>query len=299
MNIQFKVLLICSLLAAGCSGEENESDAWGTFEATIITVAPVTSGRILTMNAMEGEKVAAGETASLTDTTGLSLRLREAVASKGILNARLRSIDSERDVLVQQLQNIEREIARVENLVEGDAATTRQLDDLKGQAGVTQKQISAILSGRESVRAEQQVLEIKIENLRRELSDCRVIFPSDGTILSRLAEPGEVATPGKPLYRIADMSRMELRVYISGNQLSSVVPGESCIVRIDDPEMNYREFTGKIASVADRAEFTPKIIQTREERVSLVYAVTILVENDNSIKIGMPGEAVFTGRERE
>lgn len=299
MNIQFKVLLICSLLAAGCSGEENESDAWGTFEATIITVAPVTSGRILTMNAMEGEKVAAGETASLTDTTGLSLRLREAVASKGILNARLRSIDSERDVLVQQLQNIEREIARVENLVEGDAATTRQLDDLKGQAGVTQKQISAILSGRESVRAEQQVLEIKIENLRRELSDCRVIFPSDGTILSRLAEPGEVATPGKPLYRIADMSRMELRVYISGNQLSSVVPGESCIVRIDDPEMNYREFTGKIASVADRAEFTPKIIQTREERVSLVYAVIILVENDNSIKIGMPGEAVFTGRERE
>jgi HlyD family secretion protein len=299
MNIQFKVLLLCSILVAGCSGEDNETDAWGTFEATIITVAPVTSGRILTMNGVEGEKVTAGETASLTDTTGLSVRLREAVAGKGILNARLRSIDSERDVLGQQLQNITREIARVENLMEGNAATSKQLDDLKGEAAVINKKISATLSGRESVRAEQRVLDIKIENLRRELSDCRVTFPSDGTILSRLAEPGEVATPGKPLYRIADMSRMELRVYISGNQLASVVPGESCIVRIDDPETKYREFTGKIASVADRAEFTPKIIQTREERVSLVYAVTILVENDNSIKIGMPGEAIFSDSDRE
>lgn len=299
MNNPFKVLLICSALIAGCSGEEREADAWGTFEATIITVSPVTSGRILTMNAREGEKVSRGETAALTDTTTLSIRLREAVASQGILNARLRSIGSERDVLRQQLQNLEREIARVESLVEGNAATTKQLDDLKGQADVTEKQISAIVSGRESVRAEQEVLDIKIETLRKELSDCRIVFPADGTILSRLAEPGEVAMPGKALYRMADMSKMELRVYISGNQLVKVVPGETCIVRIDDPDTNYREFTGTIASVADRAEFTPKIIQTKEERVTLVYAVTILVENDNTIKIGMPGEAIFTSTERE
>jgi HlyD family secretion protein len=299
MNNQFKVLLICSALIAGCSGEEKEADAWGTFEATIISVAPVTSGRILTMNAREGEIVSGGQTAALTDTTGLSIHLREAIAGQDILNARLRSIDSEREVLRQQLNNLEREIARVENLVEGNAATTKQLDDLKGQAGVTEKQISAILTGRESVRAEQKVLDIKMENLRRELSDCRIVFPSDGTILSRLAEPGEVVTPGKPLYRLADMSKMELKVYISGNQLTSVVPGETCIVRIDDPETNYREFKGIIARVADRAEFTPKIIQTKEERVSLVYAVTIFVKNDNSIKIGMPGEAIFTSTERE
>lgn len=118
------------------------------------------------------------------------------------------------------------------------------------------------------------------------------INPVAGMVLEKYKQGGEVVAPGQALYKIADTDQLILRAYISGNQLSSVNVGAQVTVRFDGPG-GISESTGTVSWIASQAEFTPKIIQTREERVNLVYAMKVIVENDGSLKIGMPGEAKF------
>jgi HlyD family secretion protein len=203
------------------------------------------------------------------------------------------SINAQNDILNQQIENINVNISRFGKMLKDDAATQKQYDDLTGQVAVLQKQIMANNTQKASVAAELSVSESKKATLNDQIKRCYVKSPLKGTIIEKYSEAGEITAAGKPLVKIADLSVMKLKVYVSGAQLGTVKIGKQCTVRIDNGKKGYTSFPGIISYISDKAEFTPKIIQTKEERVILVYAVDIEVKNDGSIKSGMPGEAKF------
>jgi HlyD family secretion protein len=178
-------------------------------------------------------------------------------------------------------------------MMKDDAATKKQYDDLTGQVAVIEKQIAANNTQKSSVAAELSVYESKKATLIEQLSRSIVKSPLKGTVIEKYAEAGEITTAGRPLVKIADLSVMKLKVYVSGAQLGDLKVGSECTVRVDEGEKGYKSFPGRISYISGKAEFTPKIIQTKEERVTLVYAVTIEVNNDGTMKSGMPGEAIF------
>jgi HlyD family secretion protein len=178
-------------------------------------------------------------------------------------------------------------------MLKDDAATKKQYDDLTGQVAVLEKQIAANNTQKTSIAAELSVYESKKATLNEQVSRSMVKSPLKGTIIEKYSEAGELTATGKPLAKIADLSVIRLKVYVSGAQLGDIRIGQNCTVRVDDGEKGYKSFTGTISYISGKAEFTPKIIQTKEERVTLVYAVTIDVKNDGTMKSGMPGEAIF------
>jgi HlyD family secretion protein len=178
-------------------------------------------------------------------------------------------------------------------MLKDDAATKKQYDDLTGQVAVLEKQIAANNTQKSSIAAELSVYESKKATLNEQATRSSVKSPLKGTIIEKYSEAGELTAAGKPLVKIADLSLIRLKVYVSGAQLGSIKIGKDCTVRVDDGKKGYASFTGTISYISGKAEFTPKIIQTKEERVTLVYAVTIDVRNDGTMKSGMPGEAIF------
>lgn len=292
MKSSYCLILIFTLLVS-CSTGEKEPDAWGNFEATEIIISAESAGKILQINAAEGDRISSGDLAAIIDSSMISLQIAELNATRTGISTRLNSIDAQNRILEQQIENLQVNIDRVKKLLAGNAATQKQLDDLVGQKEVLLRQIDATNTQKVSVRSELSVLSSKEAIIREQLSKCYIRYPQDGTVMVRYSEKGEITSPGRPLIKIADLSVMKLQVFISGAQLSSVMIGQSCTVKIDSPEGAALEFTGRVTRISDKAEFTPKIIQTREERVDLVYAVTIEVANNGSIKSGMPAEAYF------
>jgi HlyD family secretion protein len=285
-------LLIISLLA-GCGKESDQADAYGNFEATEVIVSAETNGRIINFPVTEGSVVRKDAEIALIDTILLHLQKNEIEAGKKSIKTRINSISSQNGILVQQIQNISVNIDRIEKMLKDDAATQKQLDDLTGQTAVLEKQIEANNTQKLSIAAELSVAEAKEALLDEQIKRALVKCPLNGTVIEKYSEPGEVTAAGKPLAKIADLSAMKLRVYVSGALIGNVKTGEPCNVRIDDGETGFRNFSGTISNVSEKAEFTPKIIQTKEERVTLVYAVIIDVQNDGTLKSGMPGEAIF------
>jgi len=287
------LILIAATLLAGCSNKTGEADAFGTFEATEVIVSAETSGRILRFDAQEGTEIDAGAELALIDTTLFHLQKQELDATMKSVKTRISTIDAQNEILEQQISNLNVNIARIENMLKDDAATKKQYDDLIGQVAVLEKQIAANNTQKSSVGAELQVLQSKKATLNEQLARSCVKIPIKGTIIEKYSEAGELTAAGKPLVKIADLSVMKLKVYISGAQLGSIKVGQECTVRVDEGEKGYKSFSGNISYISGKAEFTPKIIQTKEERVTLVYAVTIGVSNDGTMKSGMPGEALF------
>jgi HlyD family secretion protein len=187
-----------------------------------------------------------------------------------------------------------REVTRVENLLRDNAATQQQYDDISGKLKVLDSQTEAIESQRSIILGELSVLRSQIDEINNQLAKCRIISPVSGTVLEKYVGAGELVTPGKALFKIADLQHMELKVYVSGSQLSSIVIGDSVTVHIDGRQNNLPPLKGQISWISSQVEFTPKIIQTKEERVNMVYAIKIIVNNDGSLKIGMPGEVRFS-----
>ena len=295
-NINMKpltLLILIPVLIAGCKNKSGEADAFGTFEATEVTVSSETSGRILTFPVTEGIEIDEGSEIALIDTTLFNLQNNEINAGMKGVRTRIGSINAQNEILNQQIENLKVNIARVENMMKDDAATKKQYDDLTGQVAVLEKQIAANNTQKASIAAELSGYESKKATLGEQLSRSSVRSPLKGTVIEKYAEAGEIAAAGRPLVKIADLAVMKLKVYVSGAQLGGLKIGNECTVRIDDGEKGYRTFPGRISYVSDKAEFTPKIIQTKEERVTLVYSVTIEVNNDGTMKSGMPGEAIF------
>jgi HlyD family secretion protein len=285
-------VLIISLLA-GCRKENDQADAWGNFEAAEVIVSAETNGRILNFPVTEGSIVEKNAEMALIDTFLLHLQKNEIEAGKKSIKTRINSISAQNGILEQQIQNLAVNIDRIEKMLKDDAATQKQLDDLTGQTTVLKKQIEANDTQKASVAAELFVADAKMAMLNEQIKRGVIRSPLKGTIVEKYAETGEITAAGKPMAKIADMSVVKLKVYVSGAQLGNIKTGESCTVRIDDGEKGFRTFSGIISHVSEKAEFTPKIIQTKEERVTLVYAVTIDVQNDGTLKSGMPGEAIF------
>lgn len=287
------LIALAAIILTGCKNKNGEADAYGNFEATEVIISSETSGRILQFDKEEGSQIEQGEIIALIDTTLPHLQIAEIYAGMNSVRTRISSINAQSDILYQQIENQNVNIARIEKMLKDDAATQKQFDDLTGQVAVLRKQIAANNTQKVSIVSELAVYDSKKATLNEQITRSCVKSPLKGTIIEKYSEAGEITVQGKPLVKIADLSIIKLKVYVSGAELGKIRTGQQCTVRIDDGVKGYRNFSGIISYVSDKAEFTPKIIQTKEERVTLVYAVNISVNNDGTLKSGMPGEAIF------
>jgi HlyD family secretion protein len=284
---------IIALFIASCTGDKDKPDAYGTFEATEVTVSSQANGKILWLTVEEGQVVDSGVIVGLIDTLDLSLKISQAKEQQIATAARRGDIEAQIAVQEQNKENILIEKARVEKLLKDGAATKKQLDDITASLNMIDKQVASIRSQYASLDAQVRTFDKQVAQLDKNISDARIVNPIRGTILTKYAEAREITTYGKPIYRIADLTGMQLRVYVSGAQLPYIKTGQQVEVRFDKDEKSNSKITGIVSWISQTAEFTPKTIQTKEERVNLVYAVKVLVRNDGTLKIGMPGEIKF------
>lgn len=286
-------LLIVSTMFIGCSGNHQKSDAYGNFEVIEVTISSEANGKILSLDIDAGQLIEVGAVIGHIDSTDLYLRKsflksqREAAASK-IIN-----IQAQVAVQIQQQNNILVDKDRVKKLLQDGAATSKQMDDINANLNLLNKQILVTKTQENSVKKELTVYDRQLDQIEENISKCRIVNPITGTILNKYAEAGELTGIGKALYNIANLSEMDLRIYVSGDQIPDVHLGDKVEVLIDSDKKNTRSLEGIISWIASSAEFTPKTIQTKAERVNLVYAVKVKVQNDGSLKIGMPGEVNF------
>jgi HlyD family secretion protein len=292
--MKYKTLIIIAILfSSGCKNKSDQPDAYGNFEATEVIVSAETSGRILQFIPVEGTEIEKGAEVALVDTTLFHLQKDEINAGMRSVITRIASINAQNDILDQQISNLNINISRIENMLKDDAATKKQYDDLAGQVAVLRKQIAANNTQKASVAAELSVYQSKKATLNEQITRSDVKSPLKGTVIEKYSEAGEITAAGKPLVKIADLSVVKLKVYVSGAQIGALKLGQQCKVRTDNGKKGYNIFGGTVNYVSEKAEFTPKIIQTKEERVTFVYAVIIDVKNDGMLKSGMPGEAIF------
>ena len=296
-NKLFTPFLLVAIIFTSCGDSSKETDASGNFEAEETIVSAEASGKILQLNIEEGQTLKAGDIIGYVDTTQLSLRKKQLHYSIRALLAKQPDAATQLSTIQEQIETARFEKKRVESLLKADAATQKQLDDINAQLTFLQKQYNATKTSlsitSQSLQSETYPLKAQIEQTEDLIKKSVLISPTNGTVLTKYMEQNEVATPGKALYKIADLSTLILRAYITGMQLPQIKLGQSVSVLIDAAEGGYKTYSGTITWVSDKAEFTPKTIQTKEERANLVYAVKINVKNDGYLKLGMYGEVKF------
>jgi HlyD family secretion protein len=278
-------------------GGKNTWDASGVFEATEVTVSAQTSGILLSLDIDEGDSVTAEQPIGLVDTVQLHLRRQQALGSLSAAGARRLDVERQLAALRQQIATARREQSRFQSLVRENAATQKQLDDITSSLVTLERQLAAqtesITGANASLDGETSAMMAGMAVLDDQIARSTISSPRNGTIIAKYAEAGELVSPGRPLFRVADLNHIFLRAYITADQLNSLKLGEQVRVFADEGRKDRREYPGTVTWIADRAEFTPKTIQTRNERANLVYAIKISVPNDGLIKIGMYGEVVF------
>jgi len=312
--MKIRRLLYASLFASsltGCSFNTQVSDASGTFEADEVIVSAEVPGKIQSFNIEEGSQLTKDSVVGIIDSVPLQLQKAQVEATIGTLREKTMDIRPQIKLLINQinvqkaqLDNAVYEKARIERLIKADAATTKQLDDINIQIEVLQKQIAVTeqqikvqetTTGTQnaSILSEYKPLQKSVAQLEDQLKRTSIFNPINGTVLTKYAMAGEITSPGKALYKIADLSVLTLRAYITETQLSNVKLQQPVKVWVDSGASKFREYTGIITWISDKAEFTPKTIQTKDERANLVYAIKVHVKNDGYLKIGMYGELKF------
>jgi HlyD family secretion protein len=281
------------LLLAACSGKNDKSDAYGNFEADEVIISSEVSGKLILFTLEEGSIIDSGKLIGLVDTTDLQLKKEQLMAQKNAISSKSGNIASQIEVQLQQKKNLLIDKARIDKLLKDGAATKKQLDDINGSLSLVDKQITSIQTQNSSVVNEILGLDKQIAQIDQNIKKSHIVNPLKGTVLDKYMQQNELVTPGKSLYKIADLSTIYLRVFVSESQLQAVKLGGKTEVLIDNGKDNLSKYEGTITWISSTAEFTPKIIQTKEERVNLVYAVKIKVKNDGALKIGMPGEVNF------
>ena len=306
------IILIFSLITvASCNNNQHSFDATGNFEAVEVLVSPEIAGKILELNLEEGQLIPADSVVAIIDAAGIALQREQVEASLEALSDKTSRVQPQVELLLQQravqqtrLDYLHQELRRLEKLYAKDAATGKQVDDLKAsieqlqeEMKLTAQQIKVqqdqVATQNRAVLSEHKPLSKRIDQLTDQLNRSKVVNPIQGTVIAKYAEAGEMASPGKPLYKIADLTQLILRAYISGDQLAQAKLGEPVRVWIDEGNKGYRELPGTLQWISDKAEFTPKTIQTRNERANLVYAIKVLVPNDGTLKLGMYAEMSF------
>jgi HlyD family secretion protein len=284
------------LLAVSCKNE-NTFDASGSFEAVEVIISAEANGILQEFNIEEGQIIQAGQLIGYVDSTQLYLKKKQLETQIVALLAKKPNIPVQLSALHEQLKTAVVEQQRIVNLVKSDAATTKQLDDINAQIEIIKKQIDAqkstLVISSEGINKDVLPLQVQVEQLNDQLQKCKIINPTNGTVLTKYAEPNEMAATGKALYKIADLSTIILRVYISSDQLAQIKLRQKVKVHTDDGSGGMKEDEGTITWISDKAEFTPKTIQTKEERANMVYAIKIKMQNDGIYKIGMYGEVRF------
>lgn len=312
MNSLVKIMAASFLLlAAACKNGNDKFDASGTFEANEVIVSSELSGKILSFTVEEGQTISKDTVVGIVDAANISLQKEQVEANIQALSEKtadaspqVKLLENQLAVQQSQLNNFLHEQARVQNLMKQDAATGKQLDDITAQVdvarknlAVTQQQINVqrnnIATQNRSILSEGKPLQKRVAQLDDQIKKASIVNPVAGTVITKYAEEGEITAAGKALYKIADLSIMTLRAYVTGSQLSQIKLGQTVKVLIDDGAKKYKELSGTITWVSDKAEFTPKTIQTKDERANLVYATKIKVKNDGYLKIGMYGEVQF------
>ncbi|MGD0710182.1 MAG: HlyD family efflux transporter periplasmic adaptor subunit [Bacteroidales bacterium] len=293
MKRYHSLFIVAITLLSACSGNNGKSDAYGTFESTEVTISTETAGKLIFLNTDEGQVLKKDDTIALVDTVQLSLRRDEIIAQKKSASTKLDNITAQIKVIEEQKKTSQVDKDRLVKLFKDGAATQQQMDDINGLLAVYDKQISSIETQNAQVLNEDAAYDKQIAQLNDQIKRSLIINPEDGTVLTKYAESNEVVTLGKPLYKIADLSNIYLRIYVSGSQLPQIKLGQKVKVLVDKNEKENKEYEGIITWISSSSEFTPKIIQTKEERVNLVYAVKVKVKNDGTMKIGMPGEVRF------
>ena len=281
--------ILITLTLFSCNKEDNDADAYGNFEATEVTISAESNGKIEFLNLDEGMLLEKETVIGQIDTIQLYLNKEQLIASKKTIYSKSANVLSQRNVIQEQLKTAKIEQNRITTMFNENAATQRQVDEIYGKIKVLQQQINSVETQNAPILNEVKSIEVQIEKINDQLKKSKIVNPIKGTVLTKYAEPNEITSFGKPLYKIADLSEMTLRVYFSETQLSSIKVGQEVSVLIDENE-GTKSYKGKISWISSAAEFTPKIIQTKEERVNLVYAVKVIVTNDGSLKIGMPAE---------
>ena len=291
------IILLLLITLSACNNNEKNFDASGSFEAVETIISAEATGKIKQFNIEEGQTLEVGQHVGYIDSTQLYLKRMQLKAQMKALLSRKPNISVQLAALQEQLETAEIEKNRIINLLKADAATTKQLDDINANIDVIKKQISAkkssLVISSEGISKDANSLDVQIEQLNDQLEKCKIINPVNGTVLSKYAEENEITSQGKPLYKIADLSTIILRAYITGNQLPLVKLNQKVKVFTDDGNGDFKETEGIITWINDKAEFTPKTVQTKDERANKVYAIKVSVKNDGSYKIGMYGEIKF------
>jgi len=284
-------ILLVSLFS--CSPDENGTDATGVFEATEIIVSAESSGKLLSFPIQEGDDLRKNQALGQIDSTQLYLNKLQVEANQIALLSSRPDIQSQLDALDREIEKAEFDKKRIENLLKGDVATQKQLDDINAQIEVLRANLKAKKSSlnisTQAIDAQSVALEAQVDLINYQLEQSKILSPIDGTVLVKYAEEGELAAMGKPLFKVADLNRMILRAYVTADQLPDINTGQQVKVLAEFGKDGNREYEGKITWISSKSEFTPKTIQTQDERANLVYAVKIAVPNDGYLKIGMYG----------
>ncbi len=290
-------LFLFILIFSSCKSTKNNYDASGYFEAVETVVSAQANGQILWLNVQEGQELTAGQHVGQIDSTQIYLSLQQVQSQRGAVLSRKPDIASQTAVIKEQITTAERELARVERLAAGNAATQKQVDDARSAVSVLQRQLSAqktsLSDASQSIGKESNPLQVQMSMLKDQLQKTRVVNPINGTVLVKYVEQNEMAAMGRPLYKIADLSEIILRAYITNSQLANLKLGQNVTVKVDKGDDKTADYQGKVEWISPKAEFTPKTIQTKDERANEVYAVKIRVKNDGFLKIGMYGEVLF------
>ena len=286
------VFLALSLLIVSCNSSDDRADAYGNFEVEETTISAQASGELLQFYIEEGTQLKSGQVVGVIDSTTLVIQKSEILANISLVKVNKTSVAAEQNVLKSEMANLQREHKRAKKLMAAEAATQKQLDDLEGNIEVLKSKMRAINSQYASIDAQVRALNAKVDLINEQISRCQIINRSTGLVLTKLARANELVAPGRPLYKIADMSKIYLKAYISEPQLATIKQGQQVTIAIDYQDVK-KEFPGTITWVSSESEFTPKIIQTKEERVNLVYAIKVAVDNDGYLKLGMPAEVIF------
>ena len=290
-------LLALSTLFFSCKNNGLKNDASGTFEATETVISAEAAGKILAFDIDEGDVLTAGQTIGYIDSTQLYLsKLQLQQNQKAILSGRP-DTKVQLEALQNELDNALSDKQRIENLVKGNVASQKQLDDANTRIAILQSKIAAtkstLTTTTSTINEQSNTVAIQLASVEDQLRKCRIVNPVNGTVLTKYANAFEMTAPGKPLYKIADLTEMYLRAYITANQFGKAKIGDKVMVSIDAENGTAKEYEGVVEWISNKSEFTPKTIQTRDERANLVYAIKIRVKNDGLIKIGMYGEVKF------
>ena len=310
------LMLAIILSSCGNGKDTNSINASGTIESVNVTISSKTSGTINKINFKEGDRVKKGDLLVEISHDLLDIQLRQSEAGVELANAQLKLLKSgarredikqSEELLKQAKINMElagQDKKRAEELYRQDATTKKLYDDAIGRYDLTVTQYNSAKENLAKVKTiirpeeiEQAQANLKkavsmVDLLKQNIEDCRVYAPSDGFVSKKFIEEGENAVIGGSLLRLSNLETVNLVIYIPETELAKVKLGQEAEIKID--AFKDKEYKGKIIFISPEAEFTPKNIQTPEERTKLVFAVKIEIPNPQfELKPGLPADATL------